>query len=167
MSVYPSVLASELSLYKLCCKGGSNKNNTLTNSIAELPKTPVDLVTFFNVFLFLYFLNPLMVLLLILQPALQMFSASFYFQQQTFFFVCEFFLSNFHLTKNYDGTWRFWEICFGAFSHFLVLRVKRLKMVRGRKIIKYTSKHVNFSFKDSPTCWYFLNCYSEEVLRIQ
>jgi hypothetical protein len=46
MSVYPSVLASELSLYKLCCKGGSNKNNTLTNSIAELPKTPVDLVTF-------------------------------------------------------------------------------------------------------------------------
>ncbi len=46
MSVYPSVLASELSLYKLCCKGGSNKNNMLTCSLAELPKTPVDLVNY-------------------------------------------------------------------------------------------------------------------------
>ena len=45
MSVYPSVLASELSLYKLCCKGGSNKHNILTSSLTELPKTPVDLVS--------------------------------------------------------------------------------------------------------------------------
>ena len=44
MSVYPSGLASELSLYKLCCKGGPAKLNSITNSIAELPKGPVDLV---------------------------------------------------------------------------------------------------------------------------
>ena len=45
MSVYPSGLAAELSLYKLCCKGGPSKVNSFTNNIAELPKGPVDLVS--------------------------------------------------------------------------------------------------------------------------
>lgn len=43
LSVYPATLANELNLYKLCCKGGT-KAHSLTHSVTDLPKSPVDLV---------------------------------------------------------------------------------------------------------------------------